>query len=143
MGSNLTNGAPTVAGKCTVRYDNLGYIFGTSSDVFFAACSVIPPANSTSNAQVFEGLVAKAHEPAFFDLFGVYPNPFYKYQRSSQVQAEPVLTMVDGGATLQSMYIHLLVPGAMQCVHILTNCCRQPNLAVHPAFPQRRRTDRE
>jgi lysophospholipase len=103
MGSNLTNGAPTVPGKCTVRYDNLGYVFGTSSDVFFAACSVIEPANSTASlANTLEGLVDKAHDPVFFDLFGVYPNPFYKYQRASQVQDQPVLTMVDGGATLQS-----------------------------------------
>ncbi|KAK3070938.1 hypothetical protein LTR53_009560 [Teratosphaeriaceae sp. CCFEE 6253] len=104
MGSNLTNGSPTVPGVCTVRYDNLGYIFGTSSDVFFAACSVIPPSNSSSAglASVLEGLVNQAHEPVFTDLFGIYVNPFYKYKRSSQVQNDAVLTMVDGGATLQN-----------------------------------------
>ncbi|KAK3620689.1 hypothetical protein LTR22_025492 [Elasticomyces elasticus] len=103
MGTNLTNGSPTVPGKCTVRYDNLGYIFGTSSDVFFAACAVIEPVNSTSSlANTLEGLVDQAHEPVFTDLFGVYVNPFYKYPRSSQVQSSPVLTMVDGGATNQN-----------------------------------------
>ncbi|KAK5708282.1 hypothetical protein LTR97_000822 [Elasticomyces elasticus] len=103
MGTNLTNGSPTVPGKCTVRYDNLGYIFGTSSDVFFAACAVIEPVNSTSSlANTLEGLVDQTHEPVFTDLFGVYVNPFYKYPRSSQVQSSPVLTMVDGGATNQN-----------------------------------------
>ncbi|KAK1073129.1 hypothetical protein LTR74_002095 [Friedmanniomyces endolithicus] len=105
MGTNITNGRPTVARKCTTHYDNLGYVLGTSSDVFFAACSVIPPANSTSSADlgsVLEGLVSKTHEPLFTDLFGIYVNPFYKYQRSSQVQHNPLLTLVDGGAAGQS-----------------------------------------
>ncbi|TKA81941.1 hypothetical protein B0A55_01944 [Friedmanniomyces simplex] len=82
MGTNLTNGSPTVAGKCTTHYDNLGYVLGTSSDVFYAACGVIEPANSTSSsalANVLEGLVDQAHKPLFTDLFGIYVNPFYKY----------------------------------------------------------------
>ncbi|KAK0906207.1 hypothetical protein LTR02_006078 [Friedmanniomyces endolithicus] len=105
MGTNITNGSPTVHGKCTTHYDNLGYVLGTSSDVFFAACSVIPPANSTSSAglgNVLEGLVSKTHEPLFTDLFGLYVNPFYKYRRSSQVQHNPLLTLVDGGAAGQN-----------------------------------------
>lgn len=44
MGSSLTNGAPTVAGKCIEDYDNLGYVFGTSSDIFtYALCDLLLP----------------------------------------------------------------------------------------------------
>lgn len=105
MSSDLTNGKPTKPGKCTIRYDNIGYIFGTSSDVFFAACSVIQPANTTSSdglANVLEGIVDQVSKPVFTDLFGIYVNPFYKYSRSSQVQNSKLLTMVDGGATGQN-----------------------------------------
>ena len=99
MGSDLTAGSPTVKNECVVHYDNLGYVFGTSSDVFNAACAVIPPSNDTTAglANVLEGLVSLNHEPATQDLFGIYPNPFYKYTRSSRVQSTPLLTMADGG----------------------------------------------
>ncbi|KAK5118412.1 hypothetical protein LTR62_002926 [Meristemomyces frigidus] len=105
MGTKLTNGSPTKPGVCTAQYDNLGYVFGTSSDVFFAACAAVEPKNPSSTAalaNVLEGLVNVTHPPDFQDLFGVYVNPFYKYPRSTQVQDKSVLTMVDGGATDQN-----------------------------------------
>ena len=102
MGTALTAGSPTIANDCTVHYDNLGYIFGTSSDVFNAACAVIPPSNATTNdlsglANVLEGLVSQVHKPVFQDLFAIYPNPFYEYSRSSRVQSTPLIAMADGG----------------------------------------------
>jgi len=102
MGSNLTDGQPT-HGTCTIHYDNLGYVFGTSSDVFNAACDVIAAANSSTSAitNVLEGIVSAAHTPAFDDLFGIYPNPFYKYPRSTSVQNDALLTLVDGGESDQ------------------------------------------
>ncbi|KAK3671932.1 hypothetical protein LTR78_008107 [Recurvomyces mirabilis] len=124
MGSALTNGSPTKPGVCTAQYDNLGYIFGTSSDVFFAACAVIPPANTTSSsglANVLEGLVAKSHQPDFQDLFGVYVNPFFKYPRSTQVQSQSVLTMVDGGATDQNNPIWPFVQPARNVDVLIVN----------------------
>ena len=104
LGSNLTNGQPTVPGVCAVQYDNLGYILGTSSDVFNAACTVIPPSNSSSTglAQALEGIVSAAHEPTENDLYGVYKNPFYKYPRSTLVRNDAELTIADGGETLQN-----------------------------------------
>lgn len=107
MGTQITNGQPTVSGACIAHYDNLGYIFGTSSDIFFAVCAVIEPSNSSSAGlqNVLEGIVDEVHDPNFQDLFGVYVNPFYKYPRSTKVQSDAVLTMVDGGATDQNNLI--------------------------------------
>lgn len=107
MGSNLTNGQPTQAGRCIEKYDNIGYVFGTSSDIFPGVCSVISPSTSSSADldNVLEAIVSKAHAPAFDDLFGVYPNPFYKYPRSSKVNQHSLLTMADGGLSNQNVPI--------------------------------------
>jgi lysophospholipase len=99
MGTDISNGDATEL--CTVHYDNLGYVFGTSSDVFNAICNVIVPENSTL-AGLLEGIVSEIHPPAFNDQFGLYPNPFYNYPRSSLVQNESVLTLSDGGETDQN-----------------------------------------
>ena len=102
MGTNITNGKPTKPGVCTVDYDNLGYVLGTSSDIFNeVGCVVIPPSNS-SVPGVLEGLVSKEHAPALDDLFGLYPNPFYKYSHSSLVENDVEITLADGGETDQN-----------------------------------------
>lgn len=98
LGSALTNGLPTVAGACISRYDNLGYIMGTTSDVFNRLCSIIPPINSTSDlATTLEAIIDRAHDPVERDLFAPYPNPFYKSSGSSLVAAQQELHLVDGG----------------------------------------------
>lgn len=79
MGTNITNGKPTKAGVCTKHYDNLGYVLGTSSDIFNGVCGDITPSNSTSDlAGVLETIVADTHAPELDDEFAVFPNPFYK-----------------------------------------------------------------
>ena len=49
--------------------------------------------------------MAEVHPPALDDEFGVYPNPFYKYKRSSLVENETKLTLSDGGEALQNIPI--------------------------------------
>nr|OQO31906.1 hypothetical protein B0A51_01101 [Rachicladosporium sp. CCFEE 5018] len=104
LGSNLSNGKPVVPAVCTAQYDNLGYIFGTSSDVFPGACEVVPASNSSSAplVQVLEGLVSTAKAPAVTDLYGLYKNPFYNYSRSSLVSNDQELTLADGGLAGQN-----------------------------------------
>lgn len=103
MGSNIANGKPVKKSSCVQNYDNIGYVFGTSSDVFNGASSAITPSNNTLDlAGVLEGIVAKVHSPALNDQFGLYPNPFYQYQRSSLVKSEKTLTLSDGGEALQN-----------------------------------------
>lgn len=103
LGSSLSNGSATIPGVCTVDYDNLGYILGTSSNLFNEVCSVIPAVNSTSNLETtLEAIVAQAHTPVLRDLYAAYKNPFYKYSASPLVSAQSELDLVDGGEAGQN-----------------------------------------
>lgn len=103
LGSRLTNGQPTVPGVCTVNYDNLGYVLGTSSDVYNAACAVSPAVNNAAPpAQTLEALVAQVHAPATQDVYAIYPNPFHGYARSTLVSTELELDLADGGESNQN-----------------------------------------
>ena len=44
LGSSLSNGSPTEAGACITNYDNLGYVLGTSSNLFNEASISLTPA---------------------------------------------------------------------------------------------------
>ncbi|EME45652.1 hypothetical protein DOTSEDRAFT_52875 [Dothistroma septosporum NZE10] len=121
MGSSLTNGQPTTANKCIKDYDNLGYVFGTSSDIFASVCEAIEPANTgnASLAQVLESLVDKTKTPAFQDLFGIYPNPFYKHPESPEVNQHKLITMADGGLAGQNVPIWPFIQKAGRVVDVL------------------------
>jgi len=102
MGTDMTSGKPTNSLKCTQRYDNLGYIFGTSSDIFPGFCGLLQPDNSTLPG-ILEDILP--HDPALNDVFGIYPNPFYKYSRSTLVSNDTELTLADGGLAGQNVPI--------------------------------------
>lgn len=113
LGSALTDGSPIVPGVCISNYDNLGYILGTSSDVFNAVCAVIPAINSTTSlATTLEALVDQASAPAERDIFAVYPNPFYQSPTSSLVSAETELHLVDGGEAGQNVPVWPFIQNA-------------------------------
>lgn len=99
LGSDLNNGQPEEEGKCVIQYDNLGYVFGTSSNVFPAICEILSPANGSDDAlaNVLEGIISLVHDPVFEDLFALYRNPFYNYTRSSRVSDDQDLLLLDGG----------------------------------------------
>lgn len=122
LGSKLTNGSPNVIGVCTKNYDNLGYVMGTSSDIFNAVCSIIPAQNNTNSlAQTLEGIVDKSHTPATRDLYGVYPNPFYGYSRSSHVSAQKELDLTDGGEAGQNNPIWPFIQSARSVDVLIVN----------------------
>lgn len=103
LGSDLNNGKPEEEGKCIIHYDNLGYVFGTSSNVFPSICEVLSPANSSEDslASVLEGIISLVHDPVFEDLFALYRNPFHNYSRSTRVSADEDLLLLDGGYSNQ------------------------------------------
>ncbi|KAF2215372.1 hypothetical protein CERZMDRAFT_65677 [Cercospora zeae-maydis SCOH1-5] len=107
MGSDLTNGQPATAGKCIEYYDSLGYVFGTSSNIFPGACAVLTPSNSSnaSLSQFLEEIISVTKRPEFQDLFGIYPNPFFNYSRSTTVNKDKLITMADGGLAGQNVPI--------------------------------------
>ena len=108
MGTNMNNGKPVDSSSCTQHYDNIGYVLGTSSDVFNGvlgdACGTITPSNDTSDLPgVLEGIVTESHPAAEDDQFGLYPNPFYHYKGSSLIENEQDLALSDGGEAGQNI----------------------------------------
>lgn len=121
MGSDLTNGKPTLPNVCIQHYDNLGYIFGTSSDIYPGFCAVITPSNSSDAElkQVLEALVDITKKPTFQDLFGIYPNPFKSYPQSPKVNTRKLLTMADGGLALQNVPFWPFIQNNARTVDVL------------------------
>lgn len=94
-------------GTCIQNYDNLGYVLGTSSNLFNEACEPIPPINTTTNgftglAEDLEALLDQVHATLTRDEYAVYPNPFHNYNHSSLVSAQTELDLADGGEALQN-----------------------------------------
>ncbi|KAJ9294824.1 hypothetical protein DTO271G3_6386 [Paecilomyces variotii] len=111
LGTSLSDGQPVEAGLCIANYDNLGYVLGTSSTLFFELCTSVPtPSNSTSHLiQDLAEIIVQLHALTTRDEYAVYPNPFYNYNSSSsvpnpndQIWAQTELTLVDGGENSQS-----------------------------------------
>ncbi|KAF2218481.1 lysophospholipase [Elsinoe ampelina] len=92
LGTSLTNSQPTNPNKCTANFDNLGYMFGTSSDIFSLYCFPYPAENS-SLIGVLSGLIPSSPT----NLLANIPNPFYKSPSSPSVSSQPTLYLADGG----------------------------------------------
>ena len=102
LGTSLSNGKPTKA-TCETNYDNLGFILGTSSDVFNELCTTFPAIASTPGLiATLASLINQTHALTFMDEYAIYPNPFYQYSHSSLVSAQKTLTLVDGGESHQN-----------------------------------------
>ena len=103
LGSHLSNGVPVKSGVCVTNYDNLGYVLGTSSDIFAGVCEVIPAVNSSTDlAEALENMVSVTHTPVFDDIYAAYPNPFANYTGSPSVNSSSQLELVDGGLSNQN-----------------------------------------
>ena len=142
LGSSLSNGLPTKTNNCTVNYDNLGYVLGTSSNLFNELCAAVPsPTASTSNLDDDLALIVDAaHALTTRDEYAVYPNPFYNYAQSSLVASQQALFLVDGGKQpLLQSYPPL---STYQHLHRRSRP-KQPHLAPHPALPNRQRHHRQ
>jgi lysophospholipase len=102
LGTTLVAGKPT--GECIENYDNLGYILGTSSNLFNELCLDAPtPSNTSDNvAQVLASYLDAIHEVTTEDEYALYQNPFYEYSASTGVSAQDTLHLVDGGEAMQN-----------------------------------------
>jgi len=128
LGTSLNNGKTT--NSCTTNFDNIGLVAGTSSNLFSELCtSLPPPENSTKDlTATLEKLLDNIHEVTTSDEYARYPNPFYNYQSSTQVQnsannvsAQEVLSLVDGGLALQNNPIFPFLQPARNISVILVN----------------------
>ncbi|KAL9126624.1 MAG: hypothetical protein Q9175_007886 [Cornicularia normoerica] len=121
LGTSLSNGAPTTT-TCETNYDNLGYILGTSSDIFNGFCTTFPAnANVPGILANASAIVAQTHALTFMDEYATYPNPFYDYTHSTLVQAQTELTLVDGADSHQNNPLFPLLQPARTVGVILVN----------------------
>lgn len=119
LGSSLSNGAPS-GSDCVTGYDNLGYMFGTSSSLFNLAC-IPAEVNATEIGTLLYEILIKVHEAATSDLFGVFPNPFYQYTASSDIADQDTLYLVDGAESNQNVPLWPLIQPARAIDVIFAN----------------------
>lgn len=108
-GSNFTNGS-LISGECVSGFDNVGFIMGTSSSLFNQALLNI---NNTDLQQTFKRLTTSLLQnlnESSNDVSVYQPNPFYKFNRASNRNAqEEALILVDGGEDFQNIPFHPLL----------------------------------
>ena len=104
LGTKFSDGKPVDSAKCVTHYDQLGYVLGTSSNVFASACSAIPSnktaaINALSLVENLAYLTNGPGQPGITEdqIFGLFPNPFQNFAPSTHVASQPVLDLVDGG----------------------------------------------
>jgi len=106
LGTNLTHGKPAISHSCIANFDNLGYVLGTSSNLFFVLDNISPcaPPSNASNVLVTDvsQYITGIRTVATADLYAQYQNPFYKSRGSPLVEHTPTLSLVDGGTTGQN-----------------------------------------
>jgi lysophospholipase len=102
LGTPLSNGEPT-GPSCIEHYDNLGYVLGTSSNLFSEACTSLPAINLTNPLYSnLSSLLPTTQSLIFRDEFAVYPNPFHNYPSSPSISSQTELYLVDGGLSNQN-----------------------------------------
>lgn len=129
LGTSLHNGVPT--STCTVNYDNIGYVLGTSSNVFSEVCLVDAPepgigANNITDALI--GILDSVHEVLTWDLYATYRNPFFGYNSptstansKNNIAAQRSLSLTDGGTAGQNNPIFPFLQPARNVSVIIVN----------------------
>ena len=104
----MNNGVPSYGNKsCTQNFDNPGFTFGCSSNLFNALlCTYIPPVPGVNDTfkliDELATIVQTTHALSLRDEYAIVPNPFLGYARSTSVSAQAELTLADGGETNHS-----------------------------------------
>lgn len=113
VGTNFTDGVPRDNEQCVVGFDNVGYVFGTSSSLFNAILTTI---NGTQTSGFLNTALQDAVEGVLTALgrdqedIADWVNPFYGYQNSTNVNSmDEQLTLVDGGLDGQNIPLHPLI----------------------------------
>lgn len=130
LGSVLENGKPQGI-MCKENYDNLGFIFGTSSNVFPAIGCNKTQTPSDKIAYLFEVLVAltsKVNVLASTNFFALYQNPFYQYKSptgvwnpENDIKSQKIIYLANGGTTQQNNPVFPLLQLARGVDVILVN----------------------
>ena len=102
LGTSMENGKPIKG--CTVNYDNLGYVLGTSSTLFNEICYEYETTTKPIEKDFLKlWKTAEGGNLETREYYATYPNPFHGVgQSSSAVTADLELTLADGGETNQN-----------------------------------------
>ncbi|CAG8951867.1 hypothetical protein HYFRA_00005671 [Hymenoscyphus fraxineus] len=128
LGTSLRGGKPSTQ-NCTTNYDNLGYIFGTSSDIFPSLCKNFPTlGDGVDLAYKVEALLNQVHQFVTQDKYAHYKNPFYEYKSETQtfnsannISAHEQLSLADGGITEQNVPVLPFLQPARNVSVIIAN----------------------
>lgn len=148
LGTYLVDGVAETS-ECVTNYDNLGYIFGTSSSLFNDLCvelTIIPGVNSTDPgytalAEDLAAMLEEAQELTTNEEYAVYVNPFYNYTSTTpgsfhnianNVSAQEELYLVDGGEALQNNPVFPMLVAARALDVVLVNDNSADTAAYYP-----------
>ena len=91
----------------------------------------MPQPNATTLNGNLAAIVRAAHELSTRELYAIYPNPFFNYNRSSLVAAQKELSLVDGGLARQNNPIFPLLQPSREVDVMVVN----DNSADTNSFP--------
>lgn len=129
LGSSVENGHKK-GWLCKKKFDDLGFILGTSANMFPAvsSASVRDKVNQLLDVLVDMVPAWKSPNPTSVSLFGLYPNPFYKYQSPTgvhdskdDIRSQPFLRLIGGGMSHQNNPIFPLLQPARAVDVIIVN----------------------
>lgn len=113
LASNFSNGAIPKDGSCVNGFDQLGFVMGTSSSLFNQFLLQNITAMDTKIPSVVVSAITKiltAISDDNNDIAQYSPNPFFKYNPSTNPSAEAhELSLVDGGEDLQNIPLTPLI----------------------------------
>lgn len=102
LGTNMTNGAVSANSRCTIGFDNAGYVMGTSSSLFN---QLILQLNGTDIPEALRAAVGRLLQnigQTNNDIADYEPNPFAGWNPTgnSRNAQSPALSLVDGKSIL-------------------------------------------
>ncbi|KAI5371091.1 putative lysophospholipase, catalytic domain, Acyl transferase/acyl hydrolase/lysophospholipase [Septoria linicola] len=113
VGTNFTDGSPRNDEQCVVGFDNVGYVFGTSSSLFNAILATV---NGTQTTGLLSSALQAALQGVLVALgqdeedIADWVNPFFGYNNDTNVNhSDDTLTLVDGGLDGQNIPLHPLI----------------------------------
>ncbi|OWB57116.1 hypothetical protein B5S28_g3042 [[Candida] boidinii] len=114
IGTDLTDGFPTKKGKdtCIAGFDNIGYVFGTSSTLFNQAILQIDKAGLDKLMKSIAVYILEDLSKDENDIADYQPNPFYKTpwaESSKSIVNSLDLHLVDGGEDSQNIPLYPLI----------------------------------
>ena len=123
--------------RCLTNFDNVGYVMGTTSDLFVTLCDAIrSPSRTLSSSgngmtspsdivgaieKTFGNITLSAAGDASRDLWAVYPNPFRGSVGSTSVSNMRELRLADGGESFQNDPIWPVLNGGRAADVLIVN----------------------